>query len=254
MKTENALLIFDPHQDADWIRRILAKEEGNFTHLLLGGDYFDAKSDRAGSIADMCELLLELDGQLGDDMTLLWGNHDIQYLETIPAMRRQRNPRQQKFKIPGDYSNSKAKKLSKLLPDAFLKRGKLFAEMNGHLISHAGLAKQFWPEAHTTPAALEELDQRCHKTLLTLPYHEDPLLQSGKCRGGSQPTGGITWLDFDHEFEDQLPLPQIFGHTPSFSERTTERARRKGRSWCLDGAQTLYGMLSYTSELDIRSL
>lgn len=38
MKT---LLIFDPHQNLPWVESILAREEGSFDRLILGGDYFD---------------------------------------------------------------------------------------------------------------------------------------------------------------------------------------------------------------------
>jgi len=252
MNTESTLLIFDIHQDTNWIQRILEKEDGNFTHLLLGGDYFDAKSDRAGSIADICALLLELEDKYGDDMTLLWGNHDIHYLETIPTMRRHQNPRHQRYKIPGDYSNSKAKKLSKLLPRRLLDKGRLFTKISGHLISHAGIAAKFWPSADSAEASIETLNRLSHEAMLKLPYEANPLLLPGKTRGGDQATGGLTWLDFDEEFEDALQLPQIFGHTPSFAETIISRARRKGNSWCLDGAQTIYGILDASGELSIR--
>lgn len=253
MKTDTALLIFDPHQDADWIRRILKLEEGNFTHLLLGGDYFDAKSDRAGSLAEMCELLHELDRDYGSRLTLLWGNHDIQYLEAIPSLRRHRNPRHQNYKIPGDYSNSKAKKLSKLLDEEFLKRGRLLAKINGHLISHAGIAGKFWPEADSLEESIQLFEDQCDKALLTLPYQNHGLLQAGEIRGGDQAIGGITWLDFNHEFSDDLELPQIFGHTTGLYEDITSRARQEGRSWCLDGAQTIYGLLRKSGELEIQT-
>lgn len=253
MKTDTALLIFDPHQDSEWIQRILAKERSSISHLILGGDYFDAKSDRAGTSGEMCDLLLSLRQEFGERLTLLWGNHDIQYLEALPAMRQRRNPRNFYYKIPGDYTNSQAKKIAKRLPDDFIQSGKLFAEINGHLISHAGLAPEFWPEAPDRETALHQLEEQCNAALLNLAHRDFKLLQSGATRGGTQPIGGMTWLDFNEEFEDALPLPQIFGHTPAFSDSLKERARQNGRSWCLDGAQTIYGLLSAAGELTIRS-
>ena len=253
MKTDTALLIFDPHQDSEWIQRILDKECSSFSHLVLGGDYYDAKSERAGTLGEMCDLLLNLRQEFGERLTLLWGNHDIQYLEALPAMRQRRNPRNLCYKIPGDYTNSQAKKISKRLPEGFIKSGKLFAEINGHLISHAGLAPAFWPEAPDTETALNLLEEQCNAALLNLAHREFKLLQAGASRGGTQPIGGMTWLNFDQEFEDALPLPQIFGHTPSLSDSLKARARQKGRSWCLDGAQTIYGLLNAVGELTIRS-
>lgn len=252
MKTDTALLIFDPHQDAEWIQRILAKERSSISHLILGGDYFDAKSDSAGTLSEMCDLLLNLRHEFGDRLTLLWGNHDIQYLEALPAMRLHRNPRNLRYKVSGGYTNSQAKKIAKRLPDDFIQSGKLFAEINGHLISHAGIAPVFWPEAADIETARYQLEEECNTALLNLSHREFALLQAGSARGGEQPIGGLTWLDFDEEFEDALPLPQIFGHTPDFSDSLDERARQKGRSWCLDGAQTIYGLLSESGELTIR--
>lgn len=253
MKTETALLIFDPHQDTDWIRRILKQEEGRFTHLLLGGDYFDAKSDRAGSLADISGLLHELLRDYGDNLTLLWGNHDIQYLEVIPSQRQYRNPRNQNYKIPSNYTNNRAKKLSKLLHDDLLRKGQLFAQINGYIISHAGIAKQFWPSAISIETSLLELKKIADDALLNVADRSSSLLQAGQARGGTQLIGGLTWLDFNEEFIDGLPWPQIFGHTPSFDEDIVSRARKNGRSWNLDGGQTIYGLLRESGELQIGS-
>jgi len=59
-------------------------------------------------------------------------------------------------------------------------------------------------------------------------------------RGGEkQERGGTTWQDWNLEFsDDEIPLPQIVGHT-----RSASGARQQGRSWCLDGRQTCYGRL-----------
>jgi hypothetical protein len=254
MKTETALLIFDPHQDAEWIQRILAKEQSSISHLVLGGDYFDAKSDRVGTLNEMCDLLLNLRQEFGNRLTLLWGNHDIQYLEALPAMRLHRNPKNLRYKVSGAYTNSQAKKIAKRLPEDFIQSGKLFAEINGHLISHAGIAPAFWPKAADIETALHQLEDECNTALLNLSHHDFALLQAGSSRGGEQPIGGLTWLDFDEEFEDTLPLPQIFGHTSNTSDSLKDRARQHGRSYCLDGAQTIYGLLSESGELTIRSI
>ena len=58
-------------------------------------------------------------------------------------------------------------------------------------------------------------------------------------RGGEQPCGGITWQDWNDEFRDDLPCPQLVGHTSS-----SDGARQQGRSWCIDGGQTCYACLS----------
>ena len=51
------------------------------------------------------------------------------------------------------------------------------------------------------------------------------------------PRGGPIWLDFDHEFEDALEVPQIVGHT------RCARRTPKGRSYCIDFAQAAYAVV-----------
>jgi len=66
---------------------------------------------------------------------------------------------------------------------------------------------------------------------------DHPLFSPGKARGGTQPVGGPLWLDWDEEFTDALPLPQLVGHTVG------KAPRQKGRSWCVDCRQTVYVVL-----------
>jgi hypothetical protein len=42
---------------------------------------------------------------------------------------------------------------------------------------------------------------------------ENPLFSVGRVRGGTGEVGGPLWLDWDAEFEDNLEVPQIAGHT-----------------------------------------
>ena len=43
--------------------------------------------------------------------------------------------------------------------------------------------------------------------------------QVGACRGGAFRTGGITWVDFDHELETIDDLRQIVGHTNQYRRK-----------------------------------
>lgn len=245
--TEACLLIFDPHQDVSWVRRIIDRERHNISHLVLGGDYFDHfHPENVGTVEQTCDLLLELTQEWGERITVLLGNHDIPYLEakhwldqgaSIPELRY----------VAGGWDGETAKIIAKRLPWEFWRDCRLFQLVNGYLVSHAGLAGCFWYPELTVPEALDALDAHCRIALERVSEYALPILQCGGARGGHRPLGGITWLDFNFEFsDDEVPLPQIFGHT------TSQRgARCRGRSWCLDGQQTCYGILHSDGRLEI---
>ena len=56
----------------------------------------------------------------------------------------------------------------------------------------------------------------------------------------------MLWCDWNEEFVDDLPFPQIVGHTAD------AKPRRKGRSWCLDCGQTHYGVLEADGTLVVK--
>jgi len=247
ISTEACLLIFDPHQDTDWIRRVVQKEKHRVSHLLLGGDYFDTfREGQVGGVEDMCDLLLELGDSWRDRITVLLGNHDVHYMEAKRWCDLHRNPKALNYKCSG-YTNNKAKHISKKLSWDFWQSCRLFQQVNGFLISHAGVAGRFWHPELEIDAAVDALDGHCQVVLDRLPFHSFAILRPGRERGGEEEKGGITWLDFDTEFSDlDVPLPQIVGHTPS-----KMGARQNGRSWCLDGFQSCYGILQHSGHLEI---
>jgi hypothetical protein len=129
------------------------------------------------------------------------------------------------------------------MPATFWAAARLATVVHGWLISHAGVARTHWPEAPTSNAALAMFLERCANALAQLRGFPDPLLLPGICRGGAERVGGITWLDWDEEFDDSaIPFPQIVGHTSN-----PAGLRQKGRSWCLDGCQTSFGILAGTT-------
>lgn len=248
ISTNTCLLIFDPHQDVAWVRAIVQKEQHQVSHLLLGGDYFDThRPEKTGSVEEMCDLLLELRDSWKDRLTILLGNHDVHYMEAKRWCDLHRNPKVMNHKCPG-YTNNKAKHISKKLDWDFWNSCRLFQQVNGYLVSHAGIAKRFWHSELEVDAAVEALDGHCQVVLERLPFHPFAILEAGHARGGNAEQGGITWMDFDHEFSDSdTPLPQIVGHTPS-----EKGARQNGRSWCLDGFQSYYGVLHRSGALEVR--
>ncbi|MCC5836063.1 MAG: metallophosphoesterase [Opitutales bacterium] len=90
--TDRCLLIFDIHQNIRWLQRILQRELDQVSQVVLGGDYFDPYSAEADTAGRTAETLLSLRGQLGDRLTVLLGNHDIQYLEALPWLGLHEDP------------------------------------------------------------------------------------------------------------------------------------------------------------------
>lgn len=254
---QRCLIIPDVHQDIAWVERILASETTTGSppdRIVFLGDYFDSRRspDQRAGVAETCAYLDALRVRLGERGVFLLGNHDVQYFEARAACLAHRTPRDLRYKCGPSFSHSAAKQIAKNLSPEFWSATRLFVNVNGWLLSHAGVAPAHWPERATVAESLAALERDCAAALQSilaplLPHRPShPLLQAGYVRGGDTPVGGLTWLDWDHEFEDALPAPQLVGHTVS-----PLGARQSGRSWCLDGGQTCYGVL-VGGELSVR--
>lgn len=245
--TDRCLLVFDIHQNVRWLDRILNRELDSVTHVLLGGDYFDAYSSEADGAGAMAQRLRSLREQLDSKLTVLLGNHDIQYLEALPWAVEHIQPEfNLRHAIGEQFSYHRAQEIASILSPSFWNECRLFQMVNGHFVSHAGMRANLWPGGLRGSDALKRLDLHCTEVLKNLD-EDHPILATGFSRGGSTPSGGITWMDFDFEFqENELPWPQIVGHTAPINPnlKGLDRARRKGDTWCLDGCQSVYGILS----------
>ncbi len=189
---------------------------------------------------------------LGERLTVLLGNHDIAYLEAVRRREGGGPPTSRRYRCTG-YTDERAAVIAEALGEEFLRECRLFQYVNGHLVSHAGLAGRFrYPEL-PLDEALKALDADCRQALENVSAEGSPLLEAGAIRGGRSSVGGITWLDFDHEFTDaEIGPPQICGHTVYPRGDPRERVRFKGRSCCLDGHQTCYGRLHQEGRVEFR--
>jgi hypothetical protein len=171
---------------------------------------------------------------------LLWGNHDIVYcrfrefvLREDPAVIMEKA---QMLDIREVFQ--RALWINEVWPGEMWFRLELAMEADGWLLSHAGIHPQFWPTVGTPALSLQTLLMEWEGVIGNLFENEDhPLLEAGEARGGSQAVGGPLWCDWEQEFVDELPYRQLVGHSANAEPRQT------GRSWCIDCAQRVYGIL-----------
>jgi len=246
------LVVPDIHQEVEWVRRLLRQEEGQWDHVVFLGDYFDTykRPPEAATAVETAEYLLELKREFAGRSTFLLGNHDIPYLEVSRSVSRGLPFRRLVHPCPG-FSPSEAETVGRLLGEGFFADCRLFVQALGYLLSHAGVHPTFWraglPDI-TDP--IESLEALCAIALEHVDQRRLAILGVGSARGGAQPVGGITWLDWRFEFEDAPALPpQIVGHTPS-----TQGPRWNGRSICIDGGQSCWLMLHPDGTPEVRYL
>lgn len=247
----------DVHQDIDFLTRAVALAERSGAALVFLGDYVDAVGPRwkdPSALRALVHALSELAHSHAPGCLFLPGNHDVQ---AIHAGRHRAA-----LLISGD--EAQVEKLDRAMPAVagygtllgewskeFLLSWQLAAVVHGYLATHAGVARRHWPWA-----ASPDLDGQIHTfhaetqtawERFVIRNEMGPLFEAGPGRGGKKaPVGGPLWMDWDSEFVDDLPLPQVVGHTRG------REARRKDRSWCIDAGQTCAALID--PELGVRLL
>ena len=235
----DALIIPDVHQNLRWLETVLGLGK-DCEGLIFLGDYLDPATDDPGlaSPAETLDFLENVAVEWQERAVFLLGNHDLHYLESMRYIARSQAPEPRLYGCGASWSGEIANQVAEKKDLTLFKRLQLFATCQGHLISHAGVDRTFWKKRGEAADALRSLAVQADYALSHIDTLALPILGAGKARGGNYPCGGLTWLDWEREFEDALPLPQIVGHS-----RDPKGARQKGRSWCIDGGQTVFGRL-----------
>lgn len=203
-KPLKTLVISDIHNHTGWVENALTayKEKFDYDEVVFLGDYFDDFGDNAydaGRTAIWLKASLHKPNRIH-----LIGNHDIPYM--IPS--------NDFLWCPG-FTPDKCRRIrNELTADDFkLLRPAYFS--NDHLLSHAGFTKEF--TTNTVTGIVANPAQLIERAVIEMELLKgglpQPLFQAGY-RMATGLTGGITWCDWDDEFEATQGINQIVGHTP----------------------------------------
>jgi hypothetical protein len=194
------------------LRKILAAESPDIVVCL--GDWFDSFfHNTTPEVEATCDFLKKFLQK--DNCYTLMGNHDIQYLYDNATL------------ICSGYERGKKNLIStffgrELIP-TFREKFLWYIWVDDFLCTHAGLHPVHLPPMmklnhNNVSGFLDTEIRRAEDALIS--GERFWLYGGGRVRGGSQPRGGINWLDFNHEFEPIEGLKQIVGHTTSAAIRT----------------------------------
>jgi hypothetical protein len=203
-KNKIILVLSDVHQNIDKFEYILKHENYDFVvHL---GDFFDSFIyDSVNDLKKTCDFIKKW--IFKENFYTCIGNHDIQYFFDNNTT------------ICSGYSRDKDLFItdcfgSFLSPirDKFL----WYLWIDDFLCSHAGINNRSFPfnQEINKPAITTWLDEQVNQAIPQLINGgRHWLYGAGEGRGGRQKIGGITWQDFDTEFEPIDGLKQLVGHS-----------------------------------------
>lgn len=214
------LLIPDVHEEFEKVERILHNYESCVNHTVFFGDYMDSFNYNYNQKGHFIDHLKWLGTAVNKPRrSFLIGNHDVNYFTQCEQY------------ICSGFAPWKIPLVDQYLGRAFWKKLDFlkFYQDNGfnYLFSHGGIHPSKLPPYFE----FEEEDFNILNERIKHDFGADiptTWLNAGRCRGGRQNVGGITWLDFRREFEDIEGLIQIVGHSRDNTVRTI------GKSMCID--------------------
>lgn len=200
----NVLTIGDIHGRPDW----KTIDFDQYDRVIFLGDYVDSHDLDDDIIFDNLVAIIEARLQHPNRITLLVGNHDVQYIH-FP-----------KFSCSG-YRPQMRQTLTAL----FAEHRSLFAmayQQGNYLFTHAGISnkwlKQFLARTGHTPAEMQggfDLASLINRNYQQTDDLLNLLIAIGPDRGGSDPAGGPVWADRNETRRDYLAgFQQVVGHTP----------------------------------------
>ena len=249
IEAEKLLCISDAHQDIEWCKAILEREKGNYDHILFLGDMIDSywSYPRVYTAKETAKFFVALQNGAYGPASFCLGNHDAGPRECFTYNKKFSHKKHIFNKCSG-FTNSKSIDFNKEFELENWQRFHLFYTYAGHLLSHAGLNPRFWNFYKSTEENLDTLWVETEEALALISIAPNKHFGAGYGRGGTEPTGGFLWQDFDTEFIDGVPLPQIMGHSSNGAFRNV------GNNWVIDTAQAGYILIDKTGKIEFKSI
>jgi hypothetical protein len=194
MKT---VVISDIHNHTDSAQMVLDKVDAD--EYVILGDVFDDFDDTPEDVYAVAKWLS--DTVKRDDVTVLFGNHDMPYRFSNPTVW-----------CPG-FSDEKSRAINSAMSLDDWDKLQFYKYTQGWYLSHAGLHPDVFghPLHGITP---ESIDTEIEKGLTHLMAGERAQFCRYGHRMGIRSYGGITWADWNSEFVPIVGINQIVGHTP----------------------------------------
>lgn len=216
------LIIPDIHEKHEKLARILKRYEPEVDHTTILGDWYDQWGTL--QLFDVKETAqLHRESIEHPKRTVLNGNHDMPY--------KHKNVR---GLMCSGHNPFKYETMDSIVTPDHWKQTKLFTFVNGYLISHAGIHQAHISSSQSDQLKqdLELFNQDCIESLQNGQMHF--LVGAGRARGGNQQVGGITWLDFNREFQPVMNLNQIVGHTHGKEVKMKHSESMNSKNYCID--------------------
>ena len=248
MKT---LVIPDVHQRIYAVRRILC-DENDYDEVVFLGDWFDSflEPPDIQGMEESAEYLrhLAFDHHNKDKFVFLVGNHDLCYIFNNNGPSARHVSKTIKYYCSG-FTATKARKFRKaffdrgIKDDFFIERFKLAHRSQNWTFSHAGIIPQHFPYGYNIDQLVNELLPDVWRNFRNLEYTHNWLVSgAGISRGGCHAVGGVTWCDWNMEFNaSDMVGKQVCGHT-HVREPSCEAINTDYESWNLDTEKD-YGII-----------
>jgi hypothetical protein len=194
------LIISDLHNRVGWIEDFL--KDTSHDKVVFLGDYFDSfydTPDMAEKTARWLKYSLSISNRVH-----LFGNHDMSFCR----------PTNEFARCPG-FSEEKSRRINHILNRTDWNKFKFHEIEQEWLLSHAGAHPTIFSHPIHGPS-FEWIEKYSAQGLeafnSNIPH---PTYQYSSARGMSRTgdVGGLTWLDWNHEFVAIENLKQIVGHT-----------------------------------------
>ena len=211
----------DVHTQYEKAQKILDNWDNPANEIIFLGDYFDDFNDSVEINVQTAKWVLS---KITDkNKTFLLANHDMSYF-VAPA------------RCSG-WTCDKQNALDFFIKDSRTSLFQFYKLMNiagqQTLFSHAGLHPHHLP-AHFDLKNLDQFLSSQEQAAKGCMKYDDMhwFYHAGRARGGRYSYGGLTWLDWEDEFEPIEGLSQIVGHTRNWNVRKKEA--KDSVNICLD--------------------